>query len=80
MITWFIVVRHSPDYVDPIDKKVYPYPLEGFAISAFNDKEKADMFAKNSDTPYDKYEVIEVSRFQPIKTMVRPVFPVDIEI
>ncbi len=58
----WVVVRHSPDYFDRQEQKWYIYPKEGFPISAFDNKEQAELFAKNSTGPIDTYEAIEVRR------------------
>jgi len=61
MIRWWVVVRHSPDYIDETGK-TWPYPPEGFPISAFASKEQAELFAKASCCSNDTYEAIEVVR------------------
>lgn len=58
----WVVVRHSPDYFDRETQKWFPYPKDGFPISAFDNEEQAKIFAEASTGPVDKYEAIEVIR------------------
>ena len=58
----WVVVRYSPDYFDQETKKFFPYPKEGFPISAFASEEQAKIFAAASTGPVDTYEAIEVIR------------------
>lgn len=62
MTSWWLVVRHSPDYVDPQTGVVYPYPPHGVAISAYDDEERAKLYAQLSNGVNDRYEAIEVCR------------------
>lgn len=71
MKTWWIVVRHADqkqvaEYVCECEAcqgktKGSHYPPEGFAISAFDDGDRAREFAKASTTARERYEAIEVA-------------------
>lgn len=72
MKTWWLVVRHAnpADLAGVVchcaDCKGEPsqgeYPPEGFAVSAFDDEERAKAFAVNSTSKNHQYESIPVVR------------------
>ena len=60
---WWLVVRHSPDYIDEQGKR-WPYPKQGVAIAAFDDEERAKRYAAAGTVGEDRYYVIPVVRKQ----------------
>lgn len=55
------------------------YPLEGFAISAFDDEGRAKLYAKNATTATTRYEAVPVvgKSAMMLPSIVRPVYPID---
>ena len=63
MKSWFLIVRHEPIQAHFIENGVdigpTEYPQEGFGITAFDDKTRAEEYCKLSGS---HYEVVEVER------------------
>lgn len=71
MKTWWLVVKHVDQSIvanircecdDCRGKRGGFYPPEGFGILAYDDEERAKLYAVNSTTAHDQYEAIPVVR------------------
>jgi hypothetical protein len=65
MKTWYLIVRHEPIqqvfYENGIDIGPTEYPVEGFAITGYDDKERAELNAKSWG---NNYKVVPVCKYE----------------